>query len=94
MQTENKQVSTEWGDWGVWVHVNAPTAWNIDLLVNMAWEHGAVNVAQHNRGSITAKFWYDDKADSYAAEVVTYTNQQAWLETLSEEEAAELSIVL
>lgn len=98
MNTENKNVHTYWRNADVMVTVQAPNAWQAEqLLKDMALEHGAYEVCTgtcSGREVVQAFFWHDDKADTYAAEAVTYTNQQTWKDSISDEEAAELKFVL
>lgn len=93
MRTSNKWVSIEEiEDKGVDVHIDVPSAWSPSLLEEMAWQSGS-NGVQRKRGEMSAFFTDEAKAQRFAAEAVTYTDQQDWLESIDEDEAKEYAIV-
>lgn len=92
MKTHNSHVSIE-GVFGLVVDVEHIRPSEIPLIRDMAWRHSPRGTSS-NLTSFSATFVWEDDAERFAAEVVAYTDQIDWLESLSEEEAAELSLVL
>lgn len=64
-----------------------------DLLNTMIDQHNGVR-SWFSGCIVEARFISEDDASNFELELKAYTDQQQWLETLSDDDAAELGLIL
>lgn len=93
MKIQNAYVTYDEDRYSTWVYVDCPNAWNVTFCKDLAFARGACS-ATAGKGTVSAHFYDDEHAQNFAAEVVAYTDQQAWFESIDEDEAKQYALVL